>query len=321
VNSSPSCWGLQPSLVVASAELAPAGVSPLANVAVLVVNYNTGDVLRRSLQTLQPGIAEGLEVVVVDNASEDGSFEMVGRDFPDVRLVQAGHNAGFGAGTNLAARQTGRAFLLVLNPDCFIEPDAIARLALKLEEEPALGFAGPRIDLASGRPDHASLRGDPDPLGALLYFSRVPRLFPRSPALHRYSLSHADYDAEQELQAGTAACLMFRSRDFRSVGGFDEAFFMYGEDLDLCRRLRQAGHPGRYVPSARAIHLKGEASRKQSRRMLVEFHRAMWTYYAKHERERHTAPVNWAVAAGIKALSGWRLGINALRRDKRVSAR
>jgi GT2 family glycosyltransferase len=299
----------------------PTDLGPLANVAALVVNYNTGDVLRRSLETLQPGIAAGLEVVVVDNASTDGSVEFIGRDFPDVRLVPARENLGFGAGTNLAARQTGRAFLLVLNPDCFIQPEAIARLALKLERDPGLGFVGPRIDLESGRPDHACLRADPDPWGALLYFSRLPRLFPGRPSLNRYSLAHADYDAEQELRAGTAACLMFRSRDFQGVGGFDEAFFMYGEDLDLCRRLREAGHPGRYLPSARALHLKGEASRKQSRRMLLEFHRAMWTYYKKHEKGKHAAPLSWAVAAGIKALTVWRLGINAIRRDKRVSAR
>lgn len=298
-----------------------ADLGQLANVAVLVVNYNTGGVLRPSLETLRPGIAAGLEVVVVDNASTDGSPDTIDRDFPDVRVVVAGQNLGFGAGTNLAARQTGRAFLLMLNPDCFIRPEAIAHLALKLEQDPGLGFVGPRIDLESGRPDHASLRADPDPWGALLYFSRLPRLLPGRPSLNRYSLAHADYDAEQELQAGTAACLMVRSSDFHSVGGFDEAFFMYGEDLDLCRRLREAGHSGRYVPSARAVHLKGEASRRQSRRMLMEFHRAMWTYYEKHEKGKHPAPVSWAVAAGIKALMVARLGLNAIRRDKRVSAR
>ena len=96
---------------------------------------------------------------------------------------------------------------------------------------------------------------------------------------------------------------------------------MYGEDLDLCRRLWDAGHPGRYLPSARALHLKGEASRKQSGRMLVEFHRAMWTYYRKHERPYHAAPLNWTVAAGITALAGVRLAANAARGQKRVSAR
>jgi GT2 family glycosyltransferase len=114
---------------------------------------------------------------------------------------------------------------------------------------------------------------------------------------------------------------MIRGADFRAVHGFDEAFFMYGEDLDLCRRLREAGHTGLYFPRAHALHLKGEASRKQSTRMLREFHRSMWTYYRKHEQPRHAAPVNWAVAAGIGALGGARLAVNAVRREKQVSRR
>jgi N-acetylglucosaminyl-diphospho-decaprenol L-rhamnosyltransferase len=289
-------------------------------VAVLIVNYNTGGVLMRCLRTLEPGLALGLEVVVVDNASEDGSVARVRRDFAGVRLVESGANLGFGSGVNLAASHTERDFLLILNPDCFIEPDSIARLAASLDGNSELGFVGPRIDLESGRPDHACLRSDPDPVGALLYFSRLPRLL-RRPSLNRYSLAHADYDAEQELRAGTAACLMIRGADFRAVDGFDEAFFMYGEDLDLCRRLRATGHPGRYVPGAHALHLKGEASRKQSGRMLLEFHRAMWIYYRKHEQPRHAAPVNWAVAAGIGVLGGARLALNAARTEQQVSRR
>ena len=296
-------------------------LSLLGEVAVLIVNHDTSAVLERCLGALEPGMKLGLEVVVVDNASHDGSVDMVRGTFPAVRMVEAGGNRGFGAGVNLAALQTQRPLLLILNPDCFIAPESVARLAGRLDGDAHLGFVGPRIDLESGAVDHASLRADPDPLGALLYISRLPKLFPGRQSLNRYSLSHAGYDAEQELLAGTAACLMVRSSDFHAVGGFDEAFFMYGEDLDLCRRLRQAGRRGRYVPEARALHLKGEASRKQSRRMLLEFHRAMWTYYRKYEKPKRPAPVNWGVAAGITTLAGLRLATNALRREKRVSAR
>ena len=222
---------------------------------------------------------------------------------------------------NLAARQTGRAFLLILNPDCFIERESVCAPGHPVATRPMVGLRGAAIDLESGRPDHACLRADPDPLGALLYFSRLPKLFPGRHRLNRYSLAHADYDAEQELQAGTAACLMIRSRDFHAVGGFDEAFFMYGEDLDLCRRLREAGHRGLYAPEARALHLKGEASRQQSRKMLIEFHRAMWTYYRKHEAPDRNPVLNGAVAAGIASLGIARLGLNAVRREKQVSRR
>src|SRR5258708_7607680 len=202
----------------------------LPRTAALIVNYNTSEVLLRCLRTIQPG-GSGLAAVVVDNGSTDGSVDAIGAEFATVTIVESGRHLGFGSGINLAAREADRHSPPPLNPDCFIQPGSIARLAAELDRNPDLGFVGPRIALESGLPDHACLRNDPDPLGALIYFSRLPRLLRGRPSLNRYSLAHADYDAEQELRAGTAACLMVRAADFRAVGGFDYAFFMYGEDL------------------------------------------------------------------------------------------
>ena len=285
-----------------------------------MISYNTATALRACLQTLTAG-GSALEVLVVDNDSSDDSPGLVEREFGQVRLIRAGRNLGFGTAANLGSRATSRELVLFLNPDCSVEPGSIVRLAQVFDEPTLPGFAGPKIVLESGRVDHAALRADPDPLGAALYLSRLTRLFPNSPRVNRYSLRHLDYDREQELAAGTAACLMVRRSAFWEIGGFDESFFMYGEDLDLCRRLREAGHGGRYVPSATALHVKGEASRENSTAMLREFHRAMWTYYRKHEAAKRPRPVNWAVAAGISLLAAARLGRNALRREKRVSAR
>jgi GT2 family glycosyltransferase len=257
---------------------------------------------------------------VVDNASEDQSADIAAR-VEGVEVVRSAVNLGFGRGTNLAASRSRGELLLFLNPDCVASPQAVEALASRLLARPELGFAGPQIRKQSGALDHACLRGDPDPVGALLYFTRAARLFPDNPRVSRYSLTHLDYELEQELLNGTAACLMVRTSAFNGVGGFDERFFMYGEDLDLCRRLREAGHPGLYVPSAKVLHIKGESSRQRSGEMLVEFHRAMWLYYCKHEAGRRPAPVNLAVGAGITALGALRLAANAVRRDKRVSAR
>lgn len=293
----------------------------LARTAVVVVSYNTIDELRDCLRTLSEPPGDALEVVVVDNHSDDGSADMVVQEFPHVGVIRMAENAGFGRAANAGAAEMRRDFLVTLNPDCLAPPSALATLARTLDGEPDLGFAGPRIVKASGRIDAAALRGDPDPVGALLYFSRITKLFPRSARVNRYNLTHLDYASEQDLLAGTAGCLMFRAADFREVGGFDESFFMYGEDLDLCRRLRKAGHPGRYVPSAEVLHIKGSATRQRSQQMLVEFHRAMWVYYAKHEAPRRPAPLNWLVRAGITMLGLGRIGVNAFRREKRVSAR
>ncbi|GAC1331553.1 MAG: glycosyltransferase family 2 protein [Candidatus Dormibacteria bacterium] len=291
-------------------------MSVLERVSVLVVTHNSAGTLDRVLRP----IAGRVQVVVVDNASTDNSVEVAAR-YAGVEVVRSKVNLGFGRGTNLAAARARGEFLLTLNPDCIAPPASIETLAERLASDPNPGFVGPRILKESGEPDRACLRGDPDPLGALLHFSRVARLFPDSPGLNRYNLVHAGYDREQELLNGTGACLLVRASAFRQVGGFDERFFMYGEDLDLCRSLRQAGHPGRYLPAARVTHVKGESTRQRSGEMLVEFHRAMWLYYLKHEAGRRPRAVNLAVAAGITGLGSARLAANALRRDKRVSAR
>ncbi|HEY8740779.1 MAG TPA: glycosyltransferase family 2 protein [Candidatus Dormibacteraeota bacterium] len=288
----------------------------LGGVSALVVAHNSTGTLR---QCLEP-VAGRVEVVVVDNASSDGSAD-VAASVDGVTVVRSAENLGFGRGTNLAAAQASREFLLFLNPDCIASPGAIETLAARLRDRAGLGFAGPRIAKQSGQLDRACLRGDPDPLGALLYVSRVTRLLPRNPRINRYNLTHVDDEQEQELLNGTGACLMVRASAFHEVGGFDERFFMYGEDLDLCRRLREAGHGGLYVPAAKVVHIKGESSRQRSGEMLVQFHRAMWLYYLKHEAPSRPAPVNLAVAAGISVLGTVRLAANALRRNKRVSAR
>lgn len=289
----------------------------LERVSVLVVAHNSAATIRACLEPIAQG---ALEVVVVDNASTDGSADIAAA-FEGVTVVRSDENLGFGRGTNLAASRATRELLLFLNPDCVATSEAVATLAERLLADPGLGFAGPRIVKQSGELDYACLRGDPDPLGALLYVAGVTRLFPGNPAINRYNLTHLDYDQEQELLNGTAASLMVRASAFNAVDGFDPRFFMYGEDLDLTRRLRAAGHGGRYVPAAEVLHVKGESSRQRSGQMLVEFHRAMWVYYLKHEAPARSAPLNLAVRAGITLLGTVRLAANALRRDKRVSAR
>jgi GT2 family glycosyltransferase len=291
----------------------------LVRVAVVIVSYNTREMLRRCLGTLVEDPA--LEVIVVDNASADGSAAMARAEFPGVRVVEAGGNLGFGRAVNLGVEQTARDFVLTLNPDCIAPPAAIAAMAARMAADGTLGFVGPRVELESGAVDRASLRGDPDPVGALLYLTRISRLAPGSSRLNRYNLTHLDYAREHELPAGTGGCLLVRTAALREVGGFDPAFFMYGEDLDLCRRLREAGWRGLYLPAARVVHRKGEATRRRSTRMLVEFHRAMWIYWRKHEAPRRPPPLSWLVATGITGLAGLRLLRNALRREKRVSER
>jgi len=291
-------------------------MSVLERVSALVVSHNSASTLRECLEPL----AGQLQVVVVDSDSQDDSAA-IAASIPGIESIPAGRNLGLGAGSNAAASRARGEFLLLLNPDCIAAPEAVATMAQSLADTPTLGFVGPKIRMQSGALDHACLRGDPDPVGSLLYLTGVARLFPASPRVSRYSLTHLDVDREQPLLNGTAACLLVRASAFHAVGGFDERYFMYGEDLDLCRGLREAGHPGLYLPSAEVLHVKGESTRQRSGAMLVEFHRAMWLYYLKHEAARRPGLVNAAVGLGITALGTLRLAVNTLRTEQRVSAR
>lgn len=286
--------------------------------AVVIVSYNVSSLLDACLRSL---LAQevALEIVVVDNASLDGSPEMVARDFPEVRLVRNRENRGFATASNQGIKQTTAPLVLSLNPDTVLQPGAVDGLATYLDRHPEAGAAGPRIMRPDGSLDLAARRTFPSPSVALLRLSLVSRFFPRSSRLARYNLTDRSPDLLQEIDSGTGACLMFRRAVLDQVGLFDESFFMYGEDLDLCFRIKAAGWRIVYVPQSVVIHHKGQSSRQQSSAMIREFHRAMRIFFRKHYRRSTPAPLAALVYAGIELRSAGLLVANLFRRQKRVS--
>lgn len=287
-------------------------------VAVVIVSYDVRDLLAGCLKSLA-GQGEGLEVVVVDNASSDGSAEMVAADFPDVSIVRNLDNRGFGAAANQGIAATLAPYVLSLNPDTVLHPGAIRGLSEYLDQHPEVGAVGPKILRPDGSLDLASRRSFPSPTVALLRLSLLSRLFPKSPRLARYNLTDRSPDVPQEIDAGTGACLLFRRAALNQVGVYDDAFFMYGEDLDLCFRLKEAGWKVMYWPASVVVHYKGRSSRQRSNAMIREFHRSMWIFFRKHYRRSTPAPVAALIHAGIELRSTGLLLANAVRRDKRVS--
>ena len=287
-------------------------------VAVVIVSYDVRDLLAGCLTSLD-GQGESLEVVVVDNASRDGSAEMVAADFPNASLIQNHENRGFGAAANQGIAATVAPYVLSLNPDTVLHPGAISGLIAYLDQHPEVGAVGPKILRQDGSLDLASRRSFPSPTVALLRLSLLSRLFPRSRRLARYNLTDRSPDVPQEIDAGTGACLMFRRAALAQVGVYDDAFFMYGEDLDLCFRLKEAGWKVMYWPASVVVHYKGRSSRQRSSAMIREFHRSMWIFFSKHYRRNTPAPVAALIYAGIELRSTGLLLANAVRRDKRVS--
>jgi len=290
------------------------------DLSVVIVNYNTRDLLRDCLNSLRPEL-EGLdhEILVVDNASSDGSPAMLAEAFPSVTLLVNPTNSGFSRANNRALRQARGRDVLLLNPDTLVQPGAVRTLAGALHALPGAVGVGPRVMRPDGRLDLACRRSFPSPGVAAARLLGLSRLFPRNSVLARYNLSYRDPAQPGEIDAGTAAAMCFSREALAAVGFFDEDFFMYGEDLDLCYRLKQRGGRIYYVPSATVIHLKGMASGRQAKAMLREFHRSMWLFYRKHYFRGWRGGLAPAVWLGIKLRHRMVLGWNAVRGRQIVS--
>ena len=293
------------------------GREPL--VSAIVVSYNVKDLLLDCLAALFQGTDVPLEVIVVDNNSKDGSAAAVEAEFPQVKLHRMRKNVGFGKANNVGLEMAGGRFVLLLNPDVMVGQRCVGELADFLLVRPDVGAVGPRLVRPDGRPDAAARRAFPTPSLAFYRLSGLSRLFPHSPRFGRYNMGHQPAGRAHEIDAGTAACLMVRRAAVAKVGFFDPAYFMYGEDLDLCYRLKQGGWKIYYLPSAQALHIKGASSRQETARMLYEFHSAMWTFHHKHYADELPAFGNGLVWAAIwtrwAMLSGW----SAVTRNPNVS--
>jgi len=296
----------------------------MANVHIVVVNYNTVGLLRRCLDHVSASQTDAtVSLTVVDNGSTDGSLAVLREEYPQVRALRSERNLGFSGGNNLALRQilaelpsqAARAheYILLVNSDLFLEPDTIAGLISFAEEYPQVGVVGPRVQKHDGTLDLACRRSFPTPANAFFKLSGLSRRFPGNVRFAAYNLTDLDPAQLTEVDAVTGACMLVRVSAIDQVGLLDERFFMYGEDLDWAYRIKAQGWQIFYNPAVRALHQKGATSARQSGRMIVEFYRAMYLFHQKHYATRSPRPLNWLVAAGIAARGGVALGLNLLR--------
>jgi GT2 family glycosyltransferase len=250
--------------------------------------------------------------VLVDTGN-DGSADVVRREFPEVEVLEAPENPGFAAACNLGLRRCRGEYCLLLNPDTVVTPGALLRAVAALRADPGIGILGAKLTRASGSLDLACRRTFPTPRNAAFHFLRLPRVFPRSRRFGEYNLTYLDPDAEYDVDAVCGAFMLIRRQVLEQVGLLDETFWMYGEDLDLCLRSRRHGWRTRYVPSVHVRHLKGQSSRARSLRCTYEFFRAMHVFYRKHHASRSPWYANLLVTAGIALFGGLALMGDRLR--------
>jgi GT2 family glycosyltransferase len=266
------------------------------------------------------------EVILIDNASDDGTVEMLQQEFlsrPEIAakltFIKNAENVGFGRGNNQGMRLATGDHLLLLNSDTKMASDNIQIMMDFIRSRPDIGIATCKLIKANGDLDWACRRTEPDPWVSFYRLIGLQKLFPNNPRFAAYNILHKSIDEETEVDACVGAYMLMPRQAYEKVGGFDEAFFMYGEDLDLCRRMRDAGYTIWYYPKTMSYHFKGQSSKKTPQRSLHAFHDAMWIYYKKHYYKKYNALMNGLVYLGIWLRYYWISFLNLFKAEKVVS--
>lgn len=272
------------------------------DLAIVILNYNTVELLRGCLRSIQASQHElHLRVIVVDNASSDGSAAVVRAEFPEVELIVNAANIGYSAGNNVAMRALGFGqmtvpvamlprYVLLLNPDTVLSPAALAQMVRFMDDHPTIGVAGPRVRRPDGSLDRACRRSFPTPQVSFYRMIGLSRLFAKSRRFNAYNLEYLPEDAVHPVDSVVGAYMQVRGEAILSAGLLDERFFMYGEDLDWAKRIKDAGWEVWYNGAVEITHVK-EAASSQSSKSRIDFYEAMWLFYQKHYRNK----TNWAL--------------------------
>lgn len=246
----------------------------------IIVSFNTRELTLECLRSLEKELA-GMEseILLVDNASRDGSVDAIRDSFPHVHVFAMDKNLGFGAANNIAMKEAKGDYLLLLNTDAFPHPCAIAALVSCLEKYPAAGVTGPRLLNRDGTLQRSCFRF-PTPIQAWLENLWLSRMFASNSFLGDYR--YWDHATERDVDFVIGACMLVRRSVYLQVGGFDERFFMYQEEADWQRRIHLAGWKVRFVPSAEAVHFGGESGKKEPMRINQHFFESLDKYALKH---------------------------------------
>lgn len=247
---------------------------------IIIVNWNVRDLLRDCLRSIEAGRGDlEVEVIVVDSASADGSVEMIRDEFPWVRLIPCHENVGFPRGNNIGLSEAAGAYLLLLNPDTVVVGDALPLMVDYLRSHPDIGALGPQLLNTDGS-IQSSRRRFPTALTGFVESTWLEGLAPG--VLRRYYALDLPDDAAADVDWVTGACIMVPRSVYEHTGGMDEAYFMYSEELDWCRRIKQAGRRVVYYPAAQVIHHVGKSSEQAVTARHINFQRAKLRYFRKY---------------------------------------
>ena len=253
------------------------------DLSIIIVNYNVKEFLQNLLHSIdKASLNISHEIIIVDNASDDGSVELISEKFPSVKLIANTENLGFGKANNQALEIASGKYLLLINPDTIVSEDTLDKMIRFFEDNSEAGLAGCKILNPDGSLQLACRRSFPGPWTSFCKVTGLSTLFPKSKLFARYNLTYLDEDKTYEVDAISGSFMMMRKETYDKVGGFDEEFFMYGEDLDLCYRIQQAGFKVFYSHTTQIIHYKGESTKRSRLDETKVFYDAMHLFVKKH---------------------------------------
>ncbi len=257
------------------------------DLSLIIVTWNSRHDIEKCLQALEKFcIGVAVEIIVCDNASPDGTAEWVAARHPQVRLIRLETNIGFAGANNFAAQKAAGRHLLLLNPDTWVDGDLAAALTHFLDAHPQAGACAPRLVNPDGSLQLGAMRTLPT-LETLFYEQTgLSRLFPRSRRFGRYMMTWWDHNDRREVEQPAGACLAVRREVFAQIRGFDEGYFMYYEDVELCRALRAAGWKIYFLPEARVYHVGNQSASQAVAKNFPQFYRSMYRYYRRHHGRR-----------------------------------
>lgn len=277
----------------------------MPKVTISIVSFNSGEYLLECLFSIKKIIKEvNIKVIVVDNASMDGSIETAKKEFPEFEYIINEENLGFSKANNIALKKATSEYLLILNPDSKLEKGTLNFMLEFMEKNPTVGAASCKVEKKDGSIDWASHRGFPTPVASILYYGFGNDVL--------YHLTNRELERTHEVDSIVGAFFLTRKSVLEKVGYFDEKFFMYGEDLDLCLRIKKAGYKVMYVPEVKILHYKGVSSGLKSHSQKISsadletklrafnaFYQSMKIFYKKHYEKKYPFFVNWLVYLGI----------------------
>lgn len=284
-------------------------------ISVIIVNYNVEYFLEQCLNSVLKALklVQG-EVFVVDNNSIDGSVEMVRKKFPSVHLIANKDNKGFSSANNQAIRISNGEYVLLLNPDTVVEEDSFLKVVQFMDEHPDAGGLGVRMLDGKGKFLPESKRGLPTPSVAFYKIFGLSAIFPKSKRFGKYHLGYLSEFKNHEIDVLSGAFMLMRKETLDKVGLLDEAFFMYGEDIDLSYRIQLGGYKNYYFSDTRIIHYKGESTKKSSVNYVFVFYRAMVIFAEKHFSQKNARLFSFLINAAIYLRAGLAIGMRFIRK-------